>query len=165
MVHDPPSAAAPVPCDPPPAALGPLGRGLRRLNRLGDLMPRDPVALAARVFPAAVFFQSGLTKIDGWRIADSTWFLFENLYALPLIPPVWAAVMATIAELVLPVLLVLGLLARISALGLLVMTVVIQVFVFPAAWVTHGLWAAALLVVIAHGPGRLSLDRVLRLDR
>ena len=73
--------------------------------------------------------------------------------------------MATIAELVLPVLLVLGLLARVSALGLLVMTAVIQIFVFPDAWITHGLWAAALLVVLAQGPGRLSLDRLLRLDR
>lgn len=164
MMHDPPSAAAPVPSDPPPAALGPLGPFLRRLNGLGDFVPRDLVALIARVFPAVVFFQSGLTKIDGWRIADSTWFLFENMYQVPLLPPAWAAVMATIAELVLPVLLVLGLLARVSALGLLVMTAVIQIFVFPDAWITHGLWAVALLVVLAHGPGRLSLDHLAGLE-
>jgi putative oxidoreductase len=74
-------------------------------------------------------------------------------------------VLATVAEHVLPVLLVLGLMSRISALGLLVMTAVIQLFVFPEAWITHALWAAALLVVIAHGPGRLSLDHALKLDR
>ena len=69
-----------------------------------------------------------------------------------------------LAEHVLPVLLILGLFARVSAMGLLIMTAVIQVFVFPGAWVTHGLWAAALLVTLAQGPGRLSLDHWLRLD-
>jgi putative oxidoreductase len=74
-------------------------------------------------------------------------------------------VLATLAEHILPVLLVLGLLSRLSALGLLAMTAVIQIFVFPAAWVTHGLWAVALLVIVAQGPGRLSADHLLGLDR
>jgi putative oxidoreductase len=56
-------------------------------------------------------------------------------------------------------------LSRLSALGLLTMTAVIQLFVFPDAWITHGLWAAALLVIVAQGPGRLSLDHLLKLDR
>lgn len=146
-------------------ATAPVAAGLARFNALGRYLPHDLVALAARLFPAAVFFQSGLTKIEGFGIKDSTFFLFEHVYALPLIPPAWAAVMATAGELLLPPLLVLGLLTRLSALGLLGMTLVIQIFVFPAAWVTHGLWAACLLVLIAHGPGRLSLDRLLRLDR
>jgi putative oxidoreductase len=73
--------------------------------------------------------------------------------------------LATIAEHVLPVLLVLGLLTRLSALGLLVMTLVIQVFVFPEAWVTHGLWATALLLLVARGPGRLSIDRAAGIER
>jgi putative oxidoreductase len=137
---------------------------IRRLNGMVGLIPHDIVALAARIFPAVVFWQSGRTKVEGLTIKDSTWFLFQDLYALPLIPPAWAAVMATVAEHVLPALLVLGLLSRISALGLLVMTAVIQIFVFPEAWVTHGLWAAALLVVAARGPGRLSLDHLLRLE-
>ena len=138
---------------------------IRRFNGIAGLIPYDIVALAARVFPAVVFWQSGRTKVDGLAIKDSTWFLFQDLYALPLIPPAWAAVMATVAEHVFPVLLVLGLLPRFSALGLLAMTAVIQIFVFPEAWVTHGLWAAALLVVAAQGPGRISLDHVLHLDR
>jgi putative oxidoreductase len=138
---------------------------IRRFNAAADLIPYDLVALAARLFPAVVFWQSGQTKVEGFAIKDSTWFLFQDLYALPLIPPAWAAVMATVAEHVFPVLLVLGLLSRFSALALLAMTAVIQIFVFPEAWVTHGLWAAALLVIAAQGPGRLSLDHLLHLDR
>lgn len=137
---------------------------LRRINALAGLVPHDLVALAARVFPAVVFWLSARTKVDGFTIKDSTYFLFENIYALPVIPPAFAAVAATVAEHVLPALLVLGLMSRLSALGLLAMTAVIQVFVFPEAWVTHGLWATALLVVLAQGPGRLSLDHLLRLD-
>jgi diguanylate cyclase len=106
-----------------------LAGHVRRANALGDLIPGDVVALAARVFPAVVFWQSGRTKVEGLTIKDSTWFLFQDLYALPLIPPAWAAVMATVAEHVLPVLLVLGLLSRLSAAGLLAMTAVIQIFV------------------------------------
>jgi putative oxidoreductase len=138
---------------------------IRRLNGLGNLVPNDLALLAARIFPAVVFWNSARTKVDGWSIKESTWFLFEYEYALPLIPHTWAAVMATVAEHVLPVLLVLGLFGRFAAAGLLVMTAVIQIFVYPAAWVTHGLWAAAFLVVLAQGPGRLSLDWVLGLDR
>lgn len=119
----------------------------------------DLAGLALRVFPAAVFWQSGRTKVDGLSIKDSTWFLFEHEYALPLIPPGAAAVLATAAEHLLPVLLALGLFARLAALGLLAMTAVIQVFVYPDAWMTHGLWAAPLLAVVARGPGSWSLDR------
>lgn len=138
---------------------------LQRLNACGGLIPQDLVALMARVLPAVVFWQSARTKVDGFSIRDQTFFLFEHVYALPLIPPAPAAVLATLAEHILPLLLVLGLMSRVSALGLLVMTAVIQIFVFPAAWVTHGLWAVALLVVLAQGPGRLSLDHLLGLDR
>jgi putative oxidoreductase len=138
---------------------------VRRLNGLLSLLPYDLVALALRLFPAAVFWLSGRTKVDGvFTFKDSTWFLFEHEYALPVIPSDLAAVLATVAEHALPVLLVLGLFTRFAALGLLAMTVVIQTFVYPDAWVTHGLWAAAFLALIAHGPGRLSLDHLLGLD-
>lgn len=142
-----------------------LFRLILRLNGLMGRLPQDVPALAARLFPAAVFWLSGRTKVDGLSIKDSTWVLFEELYALPFIPPAWAAVAATVAEHLFPVLLVLGLFTRLSALALLGMTLVIQTFVFPEAWVTHGLWAAAFLWLIAKGPGRLSLDHLLRLDR
>jgi putative oxidoreductase len=137
---------------------------IRGLNAWGGAIPQDIVALAARIFPAVVFWMSARTKVDGLTIKDSTYFLFDQVYALPLIPPVMAAVLTTVAEHVLPVALVLGLFARLSALGLHIMTAVIQIFVFPEVWVTHGLWAVALLVTLTYGPGRLSLDHLLRLD-
>jgi putative oxidoreductase len=137
-------------------------------NQTNDLLgriPQDVVSLALRIFPAMVFFQSGRTKVEGlFSIKESTWFLFEHEYALPLIPSNLAAVLATTAEHLLPILMILGLATRLSALGLLAMTAVIQIFVYPDAWVTHGLWAAALLAVVARGPGALSLDHLLGLD-
>jgi putative oxidoreductase len=145
--------------------LGGLTRLIVRLNALGERVPYAVVALAARVFPAVVFWQSARTKVDGLSIKDSTWFLFEHEYALPVIPSAWAAVLATVSEHVFAVLLILGLMTRFSALALLTMTAVIQVFVYPGAWVTHGLWAACFLILIARGPGALSADRALGLDR
>ena len=138
---------------------------IRRLNPIFDSIPDAPVALMLRVFPALVFWQSGRTKVEGFSIKESTWFLFEHEYALPLIPHGAAAVMATAVEHLLPVLLILGLFTRLSALGLLAMTAVIQIFVYPDAWMTHGLWAAPLLSVVARGPGRWSLDHVTGIDR
>ena len=138
-------------------APGLVALGISLMERL----PYALVALAARVFPAMVFWQSGRTKVDGFGLKDSTFFLFEYEYALPLIDPAFAAYLATIAEHILPVLLIIGLASRYSALGLLIMTATIQIFVYPGAWVTHGLWAAALLTVVARGPGMLSLDHLI----
>ena len=137
-----------------------LTRLLTRADGLLARLPWSVAALALRVFPASVFFASGRTKVEGFSIADSTWFLFQHEYALPLIPSDWAAVMATLAEHILPVLLVLGLGTRLAALALLVMTLIIQIFVYPSAWQTHGLWAACLLALIARGPGNWSLDHL-----
>lgn len=137
---------------------------LHRINRLLAKLPAEIPLLAVRIFPAAVFWASGRTKVDGLSIKASTFALFEDIYAIPLVPPHLAAIMASVAEHVFPILLVLGLATRLSALALLGMTLVIQTFVFPEAWMTHGLWAAAFLTVIKFGPGRISLDRVLRLD-
>jgi putative oxidoreductase len=138
---------------------------ITRLNQALTAIPDALVALMLRVFPALVFWQSGQTKVEGFWIKDSTWFLFEHEYALPIIPYQAAAVMATVAEHLLPVLLILGLFTRLSALGLVAMTAVIQIFVYPDAWMTHGLWAAPLLAVVARGPGRWSVDHALGLDR
>lgn len=138
---------------------------IHKLNLTLARISDAPVALLLRVFPALVFWQSGRTKVEGVSIKDSTWFLFEHEYALPLIPPEMAAVIATVAEHLLPVLLVLGLCTRLSALGLLGMTAVIQIFVYPDAWMTHGLWAAMLLAVVARGAGRWSLDHLIGLER
>lgn len=129
---------------------------------LCQMMPQSFVSLWARLIIALVFFKSAQTKVDGFSIKDSTFFLFEHEYALPIIDPVLAAYMATFAEHVFPVLLVLGLASRFSAAALLVMTLTIQIFVYPGAYVLHSLWAAALLIIIARGPGVLSLDHLIR---
>jgi putative oxidoreductase len=134
---------------------------LQRAIATLDAIPQDAIALAARIFPAAIFWQSGQTKLDGWRISDSAIVLFREEYRLPLLDPVWAVHLATLGEHLFPLLLVFGLASRFAALALLGMTLVIQIFVYPDAWPTHGVWAVALLVVAARGPGRLSLDHIL----
>ena len=147
-----------------PAATAGARDLLRRTNGLLGRTPYALVALAARVFPAAVFWMSGQTKVDGFAIREATFFLFANDFKLPFIAPVPAAYLTTIAEHLFPVLLVIGLFTRLSALALLGMTLVIEIFVFPDAWVTHGLWATAFLILIARGPGALSLDHLLGIE-
>ena len=125
-------------------------------------IPQDVVAVLARIIVGLVFWNSGRTKVEGFSIKDSTFFLFTNEFKLPLIPPELAAYMATIAEHIFPVLLWLGLAARFSATALLLMTLTIQTFVYPDAYVTHGLCAVALLYIMVYGPGVLSLDHLIK---
>lgn len=122
-----------------------------------------PIAqVLARVVIAWVFWSSGRTKVEGLSLKDSTFFLFEHEYQVPVLPPELAAYLATFAEHLFPVLLILGLATRFSALALLGMTLVIQLFVYPEAWVTHGLWAVSLLLLMAKGAGALSVDAIIR---
>jgi len=141
------------------------GSVLVRIGRRGiaalDCIPYWFIALAARIFPAAVFWQSGETKVAGWHLKPSAIALFENEYQLPLIDPTIAAYVSAFSEHFFPVLLVIGLATRFSALALLCMTAVIEIFVYPGAWPTHGVWATCFLVVIARGPGWLSLDHLI----
>jgi len=133
--------------------------------RLQWLVPHDLIAIAARLSIAAIFFLSGRTKVSGFlSITDSTYELFTSEFKLPLIAPHLAAHLATYAEHLFPLLLVLGLFTRLSAAALLVMTLTIQLFVYPDAWPTHLSWAALMLYLIGRGAGRLSLDRLLRID-
>jgi len=133
-------------------------------QRLEQFTPHGLIALAARLALAGIFWMSGRTKVEGWfTLTDSTYLLFREEYRLPLIPPEWAAPMATVAEHLFPVLLVLGLATRLSALALLGMALVIQVFVYPDAWPTHLSWAALLLYLAGRGAGAASLDHFLRL--
>lgn len=143
-----------------PAPNAPRAGIAGRIMQMLGTIPDWPILFAARLFPAAVFWRSGQTKLDGWQIADRTFFLFEEEYRLPLIDPELATHLATWAEHAFPILLVLGLASRFSALALLVMTLVIQIFVYPAAWPTHGVWATCFLVVLAKGPGAVSLDHL-----
>lgn len=130
--------------------------------RAFEAIPYAFIALLARVIIGLVFFKSGLTKIDGFAIKDATFFLFAEEYKVPFVSPVLAAYMATAAELTLPWLLWLGIGARFAALGLFGMTAVIQTFVYPSAYVTHGLWAVGLLLIMKYGAGALSVDHLIR---
>lgn len=131
-------------------------------NALESLTPHDLLALVNRVAIAAIFFQSGRTKVEGWfTITDSAYALFRDEYKVPVLPPETAAQLAAIAEHLFPLLLVIGLGTRLSALALLGMTAVIQCFVYPDAWPTHLGWAGLLLYLAGRGGGRLSLDFML----
>ncbi|RUN76952.1 DoxX family protein [Sphingomonas sp. TF3] len=136
-----------------------------RFCTLLDRLPGSILLLVARFGVAAVFFMSGRTKVDGiLHITDSTYSLFETDYKIPLIPPHIAAHLAAYQEHLFPILLVLGLFNRVAALGLLGMTTVIEVFVYPDAWPTHLSWAGLLLPIIFRGGGKFSLDYLLGLD-
>ena len=137
-------------------------------NRAADLLQRwiglDLVLLASRYGIAAVFWYSGRTKVEGLlTVTDGAVGLFRDEFKLPLVDPSLAAHAAAYAEHLFPLLLALGLCTRLAALSLVVMTLVIQVFVYPDAWPTHLSWAAPLLLIVARGAGAVSLDRALGL--
>lgn len=126
------------------------------------------VGLVGRLAIGLVFWNSGRTKVKGWNIFevnDATLFLFKEEYKLPLLPAELAALAAQLAEHVLPALLIVGFATRFSALGLLIMTLVIQIFVYPNAYVIHGTWAAILLMLAKYGPGEVSLDYLISRGR
>ncbi|MCW8890483.1 MAG: DoxX family protein [Sedimenticola sp.] len=130
---------------------------------LGQLIPASLLGVVARLAIAYTFFASGRTKVTGLiDVTDTTLFLFKEEYAVPVIPPNIAAYMATYAEHFFPILLVLGLFTRFAALSLLIMTLVIQLFVYPDAWNVHVWWAIALLYLIKYGAGKASLDHIIK---
>jgi putative oxidoreductase len=146
------------------APAGPRGIWHDLAGHLTRLVPHDALALINRVAIAAIFFMSGRTKVEGWlTVTQGTYTLFRDEYKLPLIPVEIAAHAAAWAEHLFPLLLVLGLFTRLSALALLGMTLVIQLFVYPDAWPTHLSWAGLLLYLLGRGAGALSLDRLLRI--
>ena len=117
-----------------------------------------------RVSLAGIFWRSGRTKVEegSWlSVSDTTIFLFEEEYKGVPLPPELAAHMATFAEHLFPFLLVLGLATRLSALALIGMTLVIQIFVFPEAWwAMHSLWVALGAILVVRGGGLLSSDQL-----
>jgi putative oxidoreductase len=121
-------------------------------------IPHDLIALVARISVGTIFLRSGILKVQGWK-SGNTLALFKHEYQLPILPPEIAAYMATAAELALPPLLIAGLFTRYAALALLAMTLVIQIFVYPNAFDTHGVWAASLLYLMKYGAGSFALDR------
>jgi len=130
-------------------------------RNLAERIPYSVVALVARIAVASVFWRSGQTKVSGFGLRDQTLFLFREEYNVPLLPPDFAAYLATIAEHALSVFLLVGLASRLSALGLILMTAVIQLFVYPDGWPDHILWFGLLLLIVARGPGAMSLDHLL----
>ena len=136
-----------------------LGLGTVAIRLLDRLSP--VVDLVIRVFVASVFFKAGLTKIASW---SSTVALFENEYAVPLLPPELAAFMGTGVELIFPVLLVLGLGSRFAAFVLFVFNI-IAVISYPdigeVGLRDHQMWGLLLVVTLLHGPGALSLDHLI----
>jgi putative oxidoreductase len=122
-----------------------------------ERIPLSFIQLAMRIAVGAVFFKSGLLKINSWEFAIK---LFEDEYKVPLLDPVWAARLATFNELTFPVLLFIGLATRMATLPLLGMIAVIQVFVYPQAWAEHLLWASILFFILSRGPGTWSLDHL-----
>lgn len=151
-------------------------RAFYRLADLLDAVPNALIALFLRIVVARPFFISGQTKVEGPTIGreafgvdlsitlptslrESAVDLFADEYKLPFISPEHAAYLTAGLEFLLPVLLVLGLLTRLSALGLLAITMVIQLFVYPDAWWSaHAYWVGLLLVLIARGAGGISFD-------
>lgn len=134
--------------------LAPLYRGLDRLAPLADL--------ALRLWVANVFFRSGLTKIAN---LDSTVLLFTYEYQVPVLSPEIAAYLGTFTELFFPVLLALGLGGRLAAGVLFVFNIVAAISypgLGPAGLEQHQVWGLMLAVTLSHGPGRISIDHLLR---
>jgi putative oxidoreductase len=145
-----------VTLDPAPAG----HRLVLRLDALRATARRFPLSLlefGMRLAVGATFFRSGMNKYQSF---DSAIALFRDEYRLPLLPPEIAAYMGTTVELAAPVLLVLGIFARLGAAALLVMTLTIQFLVYPGNWPEHLMWASILAYVLSRGAGALSIDRL-----
>ncbi len=141
---------------------------MTRVLQLRDALDRlmnsfqSPAAVLARLYVAQIFFASGLTKLRDW---DITLALFTDEYKVPLLSPEIAALLGTVGELGLPVLLVLGLGGRLAALGLSVVNVVAVVSlaeIAPAALQQHFVWGVLLAALALFGNGRWAVDALVK---
>ena len=135
-----------------------LGAPINRAIALLDAIPYWLIALIARAAACTVFWSSGTQKLSDW---SATLALFETEYHVPLIPPHPAAYMATAIEISCSVLVMIGLATRAAVFVLLGMTAVIEIFIYPGAWPTHIQWLAFMFVILARGPGKVSLDALI----
>jgi putative oxidoreductase len=140
---------------PPTGLIGLCRTAFKALERLPVALPE----LVLRLGVSLIFFRSFLVKIADW---NTTLLLFEHEYQVPVLPPGVAAVMATVIEIAGPVMLVLGLGTRLAAAAMLGMTLVIQIFVYPQSYPDHLLWAGPLLYLLLRGPGKWSVDALIR---
>jgi putative oxidoreductase len=134
---------------------------LEKGRNLAERIPYSFIAFLSRIAIADIFWRSGQTKVNGFSIREETFYLFREEYKVPLLPPNVAAYLSTIGEHVFPILLVVGFASRFSALSLFFMTLVIQLFVVPGGWPEHILWFSIQLLIVARGPGAISLDYLL----
>ena len=142
------------------------------VEKLTNWIPTCVIAIMLRLSMFFVFWPSAQTKIIGpsiagqkwqfWNLGDNVFLLFAWEYQLPLIPTKFAAYSATLAEFFLALALLFGLFTRLSAFGLLMITAVIQIFVYPDAWKLHLTWAAILVAIMHYGPGRVSIDSLMK---
>ena len=139
-----------------------LTEWLERGRRLAESIPYSVVALVARISVASVFWRSAQTKVDETlQLKSSAFYLLREEYKVTIVPPDIAAYLATYQELIGSVLLVVGLATRLTALAFVGMVAVIQTFVFPDGWPNHILWFALLFLLVARGPGAISLDHLI----
>jgi putative oxidoreductase len=142
------------------------GVGLRsRLTSITDALGRVPLAIHQVLFRlaiAGVFLKAGVTKVASW---ETTVALFRDEYKVPVLPPEVAAAMASTFEIGCSVLLVIGLASRLATLPMLGMLMTIQLFVYPSAWPEHLVWGSILLFLLTRGPGAISIDRLIGLER
>lgn len=142
-------------------ANAPASGGLRvrfvAIRSIAEAVPFSLIQLAMRISIGLVFFNSGLLKFRSLEFAVK---LFQDEYKLPLLPPELAARMAMTVELAVPVFLFAGLATRLATLPLLGMVAVIQMLVYPQAWVEHLLWTSSLVVLLTRGPGVFSIDHL-----
>jgi putative oxidoreductase len=137
---------------------------IRKAISLMELFPYSLIALMGRLSVGLVFWNSARTKVEGWdifHVNEGTLQLFTEEYKLPIIPPYVAALMAQLAEHTFSILIIIGLATRFSALALCLMTLVIEIFVYPDAYVLHGTWATVLLMLVKFGAGNLSVDQLI----
>jgi putative oxidoreductase len=144
-----------------PAPAGLRATASTLISHLGRV-PLSAHQLLFRLAIAGVFWKAGLVKVMSWQ---TTVALFRDEYRVPVLPPEAAAVLASCFELGCSTLLLLGLASRLATLPLLGMISTIQLFVYPDAWSEHLVWASILLFLLTRGPGTISLDRALGLER
>jgi len=148
---------------------------IKTYNKLANLLSKLPLPILDLFLRGSIFmifWKSVQTKITGatvfgqdfafWNLTSSTFTLFEWEYDLPILPYELAAYMGTFAEFFLSILIFLGLFTRLAAIGLLAITLTIQIFVYPEAWALHLSWMAMLLTIIKYGSNVVSLDYWLR---
>ena len=127
-------------------------------------IPTDFIAMVARVSVSTVFLRSGMLKLDGWN-DGTTLALFTDEYKLPFIAPKGGRLPGDDGGIDASAFCSCGFMTRYAALSLLCMTLVIEVFVYPDAFDTHGVWAVSLLFLMKYGAGTLSVDALAFGDR